>query len=166
LGDGAVGKTSIIRKYVENKISESYSATIGVDIMNTSVKTISDLAVSLNIWDIAGQTHFKPIRGKFYAGAEAAIVIFDVTRPETFKHIKEWIIETNNELKTEIPMVLVGNKIDLHEERKVSKEDLNVEKQGHSNIFSVFETSALTGEGINSVFQLIAEKLIYQHLDS
>jgi len=81
--------------------------------------------VSLNIWDIAGQAHFKSIRNKFYTGAEAAIVIFDVTRPETFEHIKEWILETNEELKTDIPMILVGNKIDLHEQRKVDVNESN-----------------------------------------
>ncbi|MHA1991548.1 MAG: Rab family GTPase [Candidatus Hodarchaeales archaeon] len=162
LGDDAVGKTSIIHKYVENKISESYSATIGVDIMNTLVKTKGNQNVSLNIWDIAGQTLFKSIRNKFYTGAEAAIVIFDVTRQRTFEHIKEWILETTAELKTEIPMILVGNKIDLHEERKVFVNDPADIKETHPNIFEVFETSALTGEGINVVFQMIAEKLLFQ----
>jgi Ras-related protein Rab-7A len=162
LGDNAVGKTSIIHKYVENKISESYSATIGVDIMNTLVKTKGGQNVSLNIWDIAGQTLFKSIRNKFYTGAEAAIVIFDVTRPETFEHIKEWILETNVELKTEIPMILVGNKIDLREQQKVDVNESTDIEETHPNIFAVFETSALTGEGINIVFQMIAEKLLFQ----
>ncbi|OLS26100.1 MAG: GTPase KRas precursor [Candidatus Heimdallarchaeota archaeon LC_3] len=163
LGDGAVGKTSTILKYVENRIPESYSATMGVDIMNTEVKTTGNLIVSLNIWDIAGQSHFKSIRSKFYSGAEAAIVIFDVTRPETFNHIKEWISEVNIELKEKIPMILVGNKVDLQDEKRVSLTDMVFEKEKHSNIFAAFETSAVTGEGINIVFQKIAEKLLFKY---
>ena len=163
LGDGAVGKTSTILKYVENKIPESYSATMGVDIMNTEVKTTGGIIVSLNIWDIAGQSHFKPIRNKFYSGAQAAIVIFDVTRPETFLHTKEWISEVNSELKEDIPMILVGNKIDLQENKKISLTDMVFEKERHPSIFAAFETSAITGEGISIVFHKIAEKLLFKY---
>lgn len=160
LGDGAVGKTSSIHRFIENKFSNTYAATIGVDILNTKVTTKNNEELNINIWDLAGQAHFKSIRTKFYRGASAAILVFDVTNKKTFENITSWISEAKQFVSPEIPMILVANKIDLDHLREVDKTEIHKEMDMKSNIFSVFETSALTGEGIEEVFQTMAEKLL------
>ena len=160
LGDGAVGKTSTIHRYIENKFSNTYAATIGVDILNTRVITKSGEKLDINIWDIAGQIHFRAIRSKFYRGTSAAILIFDVTNKKTLDNIPSWISEAKELISSDIPMILVGNKKDLDHLRQVDKFAINKESDSNNNIFAVFETSALTGEGIGEVFQTMAEKLL------
>ncbi|OLS22816.1 MAG: GTPase KRas precursor [Candidatus Heimdallarchaeota archaeon LC_3] len=160
LGDGAVGKTSTIHRYIENKFSNTYAATIGVDILNTRVITKSGEKLDINIWDIAGQIHFRAIRSKFYRGTSAAILIFDVTNKKTLDNIPSWISEAKELVSSDIPMILVGNKKDLDHLRQVDKFAINKESDSNNNIFAVFETSALTGEGIGEVFQTMAEKLL------
>jgi Ras-related protein Rab-7A len=164
LGDGAVGKTSSVHRYLDNKFSNTYAATIGVDILNTKVKVKED-EISLNIWDLAGQDHFKSIRSKFYRGTSACVLIFDLTNTKTFDNIINWIEEAKNLTSQNIPMFLVGNKTDLDHLRQISNDKMKKLKEAYNNIFAVFETSALTGEGINELFQFMAETLLsIQHI--
>ncbi len=110
LGDGAVGKTSLVRRYVKGRFDKNYIATIGVNVQNI---VLNDLDIHLNIWDIYGQKSIYP--GKHssnYIGAEGAIIVFDITRSITFVHVNEWIKQLY-ETTGRIPVFVLGNKYDI-----------------------------------------------------
>lgn len=162
LGDGAVGKTSIVHRYVTDKFQKRYTATIGVDILNKAVKItkeVTDYEVNLNLWDIGGQDSFKLVRGKFYKQAIAALLIFDLTNKKSFDNLEDWIKEAIDNVEQEIPFVLVGNKLDLADSRAVSTEEIQ-KKAKELKIALVIETSAVTGEGIDQAFNYLANTII------
>ncbi len=110
LGDGAVGKTSLVRRYVEGRFDEDYVATIGVNVKD---KVLPDLDLHLTIWDIYGQKSISP--GKHssnYIGAEGAVVVFDITRKKTFLQLDDWI-EGLYDKTGKIPVIVLGNKKDI-----------------------------------------------------
>ncbi len=109
LGDGAVGKTSLVRRFVEQQFDESYKMTIGV---NVKKKEIESLDLTMMIWDIYGQKLNKDLHSTNYSGADGAMLVYDLTRYETFKSIDEWIDEVF-EVIGKIPLVILGNKNDL-----------------------------------------------------
>ena len=170
IGDGAVGKTSLRRNYLGKSFRENYLMTIGADF---SVKQVpyEDYIVSLQIWDLAGQPRFSEVRGAYYANTYGAIVVFDVTRPNTFTNIDFWINEmikyNDNKL---IPMVVVGNKIDLREELP---EEVQVDKTSaltYAHVLSEWggikveyvETSAKTGENVTAAFERLIDRIYFQ----
>lgn len=110
LGDGAVGKTSLVRRYVEDEFDEDYIATIGVNLKHRS---IDDIGLDMSIWDLYGQKSMSP--GKHssnYIGAEGALVVFDLTRKTTFDHIPQWIDDLYDVIG-KVPVVFAGNKTDI-----------------------------------------------------
>ncbi|MGM0509904.1 MAG: Rab family GTPase [Thermoplasmatota archaeon] len=112
LGDGAVGKTSLLRRYVYDKFEEDYIATIGV---NVKKKEIDDLNIALSLWDIYGQKSVSPGRhASNYTGAEGAVVVFDLLRKKTFDTLNDWIKDLF-EVTGRIPVVVLGNKNDMIE---------------------------------------------------
>jgi small GTP-binding protein len=166
LGDGAVGKTSIVHRYVTEKFQKRYTATIGVDILNKSVKItkeVTDYEVNLNLWDIGGQDSFKLVRGKFYKQAIAALLIFDITNRKSFDNLKEWIKETYDNVEQEIPFIMIGNKVDLVDNRAISNEEVQ-KRAKELGISLVIETSAVTGEGIDQAFNYLAHTIIDYHV--
>lgn len=118
LGEGAVGKTSLVGRYVYDSFEGDYLATIGTDI-HVKTMEIEDLRIKLVIWDVAGQDDFAQLRKAYYQNAAGAFFVFDTTRPETLDRIEEWI-ETLYSVTGDIPLVLVENKIDL--ESKIDSE--------------------------------------------
>ncbi len=155
-GDGGVGKTSMVHRFVEDSFDVDYKSTIGTSIMKKECE-FDDLntRVRFVIWDLAGQSQFKRVRKSYAANAEAGILVFDVTRKDTFDNIDLWRDETINVTKN-ISLILVGNKIDL--DRQVSTEDGEelAEKLGLTYI----ETSAKTGENIDEAFRTLALQLL------
>ncbi|MCZ7547180.1 MAG: GTP-binding protein [Anaerolineae bacterium] len=109
-GDGAVGKTSLIRRFCEGKFEESRVMTIGVDFQTKTV-SIRNRVIRLSIWDIAGQERFGSFRDQFYRGARAVALVYDVTRPVTFDNLARWREEILK-IVPNVPMMLVANKID------------------------------------------------------
>ncbi|MHA1410160.1 MAG: Rab family GTPase, partial [Candidatus Odinarchaeia archaeon] len=105
-GDGAVGKTSLIIKFIEQKFSHEYKSTIGVDIFTKRLK-IGDDEILLTLWDIAGQERFKIIRKGFFEGARGALIVYDITRKETFDNLPNWIEEVK-EFAGDIPLYICG----------------------------------------------------------
>ncbi len=164
-GDGAVGKTSMVHRYVENDFAKDYKSTIGTSIMKKecSFKEL-DSTVRFIIWDLAGQAQFKRVRQSYLAHAEAGILVYDVTNRASFENIdKNWYIEIKKG-SPNIVLILVGNKIDLTEDRVVSR------KEGESIAeklqLTYMETSAKTGENIDDAFKMLALQIIKRYIET
>ncbi|MFX0138264.1 MAG: Rab family GTPase [Candidatus Hodarchaeota archaeon] len=156
LGDEAVGKTSIIVQHVEKRFEESYKMTIGTDI-SAKLMELGGQNVYLLIWDIGGQKKYKILRDSYLRGAFGAIIVYDTTNKNTYNHVMEWYEEAI-QYCGEIPTVLVGNKIDLTDDRVLSKEDgIKLAKNINAEFY---ETSAKTGENINKVFAKLVDEII------
>jgi small GTP-binding protein len=149
-GEGAVGKTTLINRFVTGSFSDDYKATIGVAISSKNV-VLNDTEVNLQIWDIAGQTLFRTFRIKFFAKASGAILVFDITVPNTLDRLHTWI-EDIYQVTGEIPLVLLGNKVDLVHLKAVRTDEINGFVEQHSSIGSHYLTSALTGENVEKAF--------------
>ena len=119
LGDGAVGKTSLLKMYSEKEFTDSHMATIGLDCVSCSFKAPSGVSVPVKIWDTAGQERFKSITETFYRQANGIIILFDVTNQQTMLNVKNWLQAINQHADVGVVKVLVGNKIDLDEERQI-----------------------------------------------
>jgi Ras-related protein Rab-1A len=161
-GDGGVGKTSMVHRFVQDSFSADYKATIGTSIMKKECN-FDGLGTSVRfiIWDLAGQTQFKRIRQSYLSNAEAGILVYDVTRRETFENIRNW----NGEIikgSGKIGLILVGNKIDLKDERVVTFEE--GETLAEELGISYIETSAKTGENIDEAFKMLALELVNRYL--
>ncbi|MFW9936292.1 MAG: GTP-binding protein [Candidatus Thorarchaeota archaeon] len=161
-GDGAVGKTSMVHRFVEDKFEKDYKSTIGTSIMKKECRFGGlDSGVRFVIWDLAGQAQFKRVRQSYLANAEAGILVYDVTNKTSFENVENW----NNEIKNGSPnisLILVGNKIDLEENREVSFEE--GEKLAQELGLSYIETSAKTGENIEDAFKMLALQIIQKYV--
>ncbi len=157
VGNHEVGKTSLIRQFVERKFSHDYRATIGLNIFAYNFDFQGN-ELNLQLWDIGAQQYFKRFRRIYYNGAEAAFIVFDITNRDSFEKVKEWYEELNELIgETNIPIVLVGNKVDLAEQRVVSTtEGEGLAKSLSTNGVEYIETSALTGNNVKDAFELIA----------
>jgi len=158
LGDGAVGKTSLIKRYTEEKFQSDYILTIGANFAVKNIE-VDGVVVKLQIWDLAGQPQFKEVRGSFYRGAVGAMYVYDVCRVESYNNLLNWKAELTK-ICGEIPGVLLANKIDLVDYRKVTPE-MGAELAERLGGVPYFETSAATGVGVAEAFQKIAE-LVYK----
>jgi small GTP-binding protein len=121
-GSFQVGKTSLIRRYAEGKFSESYTPTIGVDVTVKRV-TIDNQQVKLLLWDTAGQEVFGRIRPMYFEGAFGCIIVYDISRAETFQQLNSWIAEFRAQDRQNAPVAIIGNKNDLEDQREVSTEE-------------------------------------------
>lgn len=152
LGPGAVGKTSLLNRFVKNQFSSSYKMTMGVDFLKKELNFENSTA-NLTIWDIAGQDRFKFMRKNFYRGAMGALLIFDLTREDTFnKLIKKWYPEMVQFLGKDVPFVLIGNKLDLIKEIGSVIDSDNAREYAESKGSIYIETSAKTGENVEDAF--------------
>ncbi len=161
IGDHEVGKTSIVRRFVEKRFSGDYRATIGINILTHSFKFIGN-DISVSLWDVGAQQYFKRFRKTYYMGSQAAFIVFDLTKRESFDHIKVWLQELNEFIgRKDLPIVIVGNKSDLTDKRVVPYQE-GVKAASELGTFgaiskvSYIETSAKTGENIEDAFSLIA----------
>lgn len=149
-GDSAVGKTSLIRRYCEGKFEHTRVTTIGVDFQTQTVE-LPERTVKLSIWDMAGQDRFAVVRSAFYRGSRAAVLVYDVTDPQTLADLVRWREEILTAVQ-EQPFLVVGNKVDL--ERVVTEEKGKVFAESIGALY--LETSALTGSGVPGLFQGLA----------
>jgi len=125
IGDGGVGKTAIRVQYIHKRFTNNYKATIGADFITKEVQVEKGKTVSMQIWDTAGQERFQSLGIAYYRGADACIIVFDVTNPESFENVLHWEHEFINKagLKdpSTYPFILIGNKTDIEDERVISK---------------------------------------------
>ena len=157
VGDGGVGKTALTLRFSKGFFTEDYKMTIGVDFHVKTINIDSNeglIRAKLQIWDTGGQERFSSIRPMYYRGSLGALLIFDLTNSATFEHLPGWIEEVRANVKNEIPLLLVGNKSDLVDQRAVSLEEINIFTRDF-NLFYM-ETSAKTGDGVGDCFYILA----------
>ena len=161
IGNSIVGKTSILTKYTAGTYNENYLATVGLDFF-TKDEIIDDKTIRIKIWDTAGQERYKAITKCFFQRAQGIIIVFDVTNKKSFDDLKIWIDSINSQSKlTEdlenMPIIIIGNKIDIPK-RVIDKETaLNFAKEQN---LDYYETSAKTGEGIDSAIKDLVKKVM------
>jgi small GTP-binding protein len=155
IGDPGVGKTSMVAKHVSAAFKENYIPTLGTNISSKNYN-IAGNAVSLMIWDIAGQEVFKTIIEKYFEGTNAAFIVYDVTRPETLQSVVVWYHEMMRFVEKTAAVIVVGNKTDLP--RRVERKD--GEKTANQLGADYVETSAKTGANIDQTFDRIGKKLL------
>jgi small GTP-binding protein len=159
IGDAAVGKSSLLLKYIDDVFEDSYVCTIGVDFKIKSL-VVDRKRVKLQVWDTAGQERFKPITKCYFRGSHGCVVLFDITNKASFQNVRSWIIDyrDNNTVDSAENIVLIGNKADREDERAVTLEEaqLLAETLG----VSYTETSAKSGEGVAEAFEAISKVVI------
>jgi Ras-related protein Rab-1A len=152
-GDGAVGKTSLIHRFCEGKFESSRVATIGVDFYTKEVEHFG-ITEKLSIWDMAGQYRFTAIRSTFYRGCRCAALVYDLTQPSSLENLQFWHAEVQ-QAQPDGPFVVVGNKLDLARVTPVGAGKAFADSIGSPYI----ETSALNGEGVDAMFQLLVQQV-------
>lgn len=159
IGDSGTGKTCLLRQFLDSKFPRTSTHTLGVEF-GCKKLTIGDKKVKIQIWDTAGQERFRSVTRSYYRGSAAALVVYDVTRPETFSHVKDWLADARGLASPGIAIAVVGNKADLKSERGVTREEAEVFGKEHH--VPVTETSALTGQNVENVFTTLAETVLQQ----
>ena len=154
IGDSNVGKTTIIGKFLDKNFSEKTLNTVGLDLKYANLN-INNKKIKLQLWDTAGQEKFRSMTTSYYRGVNVIIIVFDVTSQISFEHVKDWMNNIKQFAKIGVMKVIVGNKIDLKDERIVTY----VEGKNFAQSYNVkyFETSAITREGIVELFENICQ---------
>jgi Ras-related protein Rab-1A len=150
LGDTDVGKSSLILRYTEETFNSKLVNSIGVDF-KMKKKEIDGKIIKVQIWDTAGHERFRSITYSYYRGANAIIIVFDITDKKSFLSITEWLKQIEKHAKENVFKFLVGNKSDLAEERKVTFEEAKEYADKHD--LPYIETSAKEGININELFE-------------
>ena len=155
IGDSAVGKTSMLLKYVDNFFPETHMATIGVEY-KTKTLTTDKYNINLHIWDTAGQERFKSITRTFFNNTNGIIFVYDITKKESFDGVKNWI--KDSDLYGKFESVLCGNKLDLEAKRVVKFDSLK--EYGLKKKMEIFETSAKNGTNLDTVFKKLVDLIL------
>jgi len=156
LGESAVGKSSLVLRFVKGQFLEFQESTIGAAFLTQTV-CLSDTTVKFEIWDTAGQERYHSLAPMYYRGAQAAIIVFDITSSESFEKAKNWVKELQRQGNPNIVIALAGNKSDLAANRKISTEEGQAYSDENGILF--METSAKTASNVNELFVAIAKKL-------
>ena len=158
LGDTQVGKSCFLTRYADNSFQDEYLSTIGMDYKIKNYQAEDGSTIKLYIWDTAGQDRFRSITRNYYKGADGIILIYDITNEESFNNVKHWINSIKEEAPDKVVIILVGNKVDDEENRKIKKE--NGEKISQEFKLPFFECSAKADINVNSAFEALIKKLI------
>ena len=158
IGDSGVGKSCLLTRFVDDVFSPSFMSTVGIDFKIRSILLNSGGRVKLQIWDTAGQERFRTITKAFYRGAQAVLLVFDVTEKESFTSLPLWLEEVErNAVDKEVPRILIGNKCDLVAKRIVGEAEAKVFASEHGYLYA--ETSANSGKNVQEVFMGMAERV-------
>ena len=159
IGDSGVGKSCLSCKAIRNTFLENYSATIGFEFSSFNIK-INDIIMKLQIWDTCGQELYRSLISNFYRNSSLGIIVYAVNSRQSFENIEQWLKELKTNSNPNIKVFLIGNKIDLEEERVISKEE--GETLANDNNFYLFmESSAKTGMNAQKIF-VEAAKILYE----
>ncbi|KAI9504774.1 ras GTPase [Coemansia spiralis] len=156
IGDSGVGKSCLLLRFADDTYTESYISTIGVDFKIRTIE-LDGKTVKLQIWDTAGQERFRTITSSYYRGAHGIIVVYDVTDNETFGNVKQWLQEIDRYASEGVNKLLVGNKSDLEDKRKV---DVTEAKDFADSLnISFLETSAKDSTNVEKAFLTMAGQI-------
>ena len=122
IGDSCVGKSNILLKYLKNQFNENSKTTIGVEFGTKNI-IINNKRIKIQIWDTAGQERYRSITSAYYKGAKGALIVYDITRKNTFDNIDKWITDLKLNLDKNICIIILGNKSDLIDKREINKND-------------------------------------------
>lgn len=160
IGDTDVGKTSFSMRYCHGAFPENVSPTIGASFLQRRV-IVGDIEVSLQIWDTAGQERFRSMAPMYYRGAKAAVLVFDVTNEESFRRITTWLRDLRAHADPDVVICLAGNKSD-----RTSTFDMKIAEEEAAGLGAkFFLTSALTGDGVNEVFESLSISAVEVYRD-
>ena len=157
IGNSSVGKSSLLFRFVENVWDDNFVPTIGVDFKVKTVE-IGDKKVKMHIQDTAGQERFKNITASYYRGGNGVLVVYDITDRESFDNLNSWLIEIEKNANKNVYKLLIGNKSDLEEKRKVTFQE--GKDFATSNGMQFIETSAKTASKVQEAFELLTQEII------
>ena len=156
IGDSYVGKTNIMSRYLNNEFRDDSKATVGVEF-GSKLFDIKGHSIKAQIWDTAGQERYKSITNAYYKGALGALVVYDITRKETFNSVDKWISDLTAVADKKITVLVIGNKCDLDDQRQITKEQ--GEEKGRSFNAAFLETSASSGSNIDKAFEMLIKEV-------
>ena len=160
-GDGAVGKTTLVNRYLTGNFSQSYKITIGADFYIKKLD-IGDKGITLQIWDFAGEDKFRFLLPTYASGSSGGIFMYDITRHSSIENVENWLEVFKKSFKSrfiDIPLIMVGGKNDLEEKRVISNEEGSEMAKKH-NFYEHIECSSKTGENVEEIFKSISQKML------
>jgi len=158
LGDTQVGKSCFLTRYADNSFQDEYLSTIGMDYKIKNYQAEDGSTIKLYIWDTAGQDRFRSITRNYYKGADGIILIYDITKQDTFENVRNWINNIKDEAPDRVVLILVGNKVDDEGNRVVPKsEGEEIAKEFN---LPFFECSAKSDINVTPVFDTLIKKII------
>jgi len=157
LGESAVGKSSLVLRFVKDQFDDYRESTIGAAFLTQTVSLEDGSTVKFEIWDTAGQERYKSLAPMYYRNANCAVVVYDITQPASLEKARTWIRELQRQADPSIVIALCGNKLDLAARRQVTEEE--AKKYAEEEGLMWGETSAKTGEGVAEIFGALAKKL-------
>ncbi len=157
LGDSRVGKTSLIVQFIDNKFTVNYLSTIGFDLKTKVIKLSNGIDMKLTIHDTAGQERFKSLSTNYIKKANGILLVYDITEKNSFNNISKWMEDIDDEVGNKLPIILVGNKMDLKEERAVSKEE--GEAMAIQYKIKFYETSSKNGDNVEKCILELCEEI-------
>ena len=159
IGESGVGKTCLLLRYAENSFTANHLLTIGIDFKIKMVN-IENKIIKLQIWDTAGQDRFRTITKTYYKGSHGVILVYDVCDDKSFANVKNWIKQIEQNARSNICKILVGNKCDKPERVITEEEGIKLGKFYNMNYY---ETSAKTGQNINEIFDYLTHEILKVH---
>lgn len=156
-GDGGVGKTTLLYRYIDGIFLADTRLTIGVEFFLKEI-SLEGKKVLLQVWDFGGQEHFRPLLKSYAKGAKGALLLFDLTRPSSLNQIDQWVDICRRE-NPDIPIIFLGTKLDLEDQINVEDSFALYFKERY-NFFDYLKISSKTGENVNLAFELLAKKLV------
>ncbi|KAH7915728.1 GTP-binding protein RAB5 [Hygrophoropsis aurantiaca] len=157
LGESAVGKSSLVLRFVKDQFDDYRESTIGAAFLTQTVTLEDQTMVKFEIWDTAGQERYKSLAPMYYRNANCAVVVYDITQSASLEKARTWIRELQRQADPSIVIALCGNKADLSARRQVTQEE--AKKYAEEEGLMWGETSAKSGEGVSDIFTAIAKKL-------
>lgn len=149
VGDSGVGKTNLLSRFTRNEFNAESKSTIGVEFATRNL-TIKGKTVRAQIWDTAGQERYRAITSVYYRGAVGALVVYDITKPQTFENLSKWLEELKEHADPYVCIMIVGNKTDLRSVRAIQQEQGRLKAEEHK--YSFIETSALDATNVGEAF--------------
>uniref|UniRef100_A0A8C0B8J7 Ras-related protein Rab-25 n=1 Tax=Buteo japonicus TaxID=224669 RepID=A0A8C0B8J7_9AVES len=159
IGESGVGKTNLLSRFTRNEFNHDSRTTIGVEFSTRTIM-VGDAVVKAQIWDTAGLERYRAITSAYYRGAVGALVVFDITKHQTYNVVDRWLKELYDHAEASIVVMLVGNKTDLTQAREVPMEEAKMFADNNGLLF--VETSALDSTNVEQAFETILKEIFHK----